>query len=49
VYSETRIRGVYFEEPAQVSAYRDVLTRLQVRADKPEDFPGWVKKTMKDL
>lgn len=49
VYVEGRVRGVYYEEPVQVTAYRDALTRLQVRADKPEDFPAWIKRTMKDL
>jgi transcriptional regulator with XRE-family HTH domain len=49
VYVEGRVRGVYYEEPPQVMAYRDVLTRLRVQADKPEDFPGWVRKAMKDL
>ncbi|MFE2750883.1 helix-turn-helix transcriptional regulator [Actinosynnema sp. NPDC059335] len=49
VYVEGRVRGVYYEEPAQVLAYRDALTRLQMRADKPEDFPRWVKEAMKDL
>jgi transcriptional regulator with XRE-family HTH domain len=49
VYVEGRVKGVYYEEPIHVMAYRDALTRLQVRADKPEDFPGWIKRTMKDL
>jgi transcriptional regulator with XRE-family HTH domain len=49
VYTETRVKGVYHEEPAQVMVYRDALTRLHVRADKPEDFPGWVGKAMKEL
>jgi transcriptional regulator with XRE-family HTH domain len=49
VYTETRVKGVYHEEPAQVMAYRDALTRLRVRADKPEDFAGWTQKAMKEL
>ncbi|MBB5807318.1 transcriptional regulator with XRE-family HTH domain [Saccharothrix ecbatanensis] len=49
VYTETRAKGVYYEEPAQVMLYRDALTRLRVQADKPEDFARWVKQTAKDL
>lgn len=49
VYIESRVKGVYYEEPDQVMAYRDALTRLRVRADKPEDFPAWAKKAMKEL
>jgi transcriptional regulator with XRE-family HTH domain len=49
VYTETRVKGVYHEEPAQVMTYRDTLTRLRVKADKPEDFEGWARKAMKEL
>lgn len=49
VYTETRVKGIYHEEPAQVMTYRDTLTRLRVRADKPEDFAGWARKAMKEL
>lgn len=49
VYTETRAKGVYYEDPTQVMTYRDALTRLRVQADKPEDFARWVKQTAKDL
>ncbi|NUT50527.1 MAG: helix-turn-helix domain-containing protein [Saccharothrix sp.] len=49
VYTETRVKGIYHEEPAQVMAYRDALIRLRVRADKPEDFAGWGQRVMKEL
>ncbi len=49
VYVEGLVKAAYFEESAQVRAYRDAVTRLRVLADKPQDFPQWVKKAMKHL
>jgi len=38
VYVETRIRGIYYEEPPQVTEYRRVFERLQVQALGPDEF-----------
>ncbi|ROP38793.1 hypothetical protein EDD40_4157 [Saccharothrix texasensis] len=48
VCAETRVEGVYHEEPARVMTYRDALTRLRVGAGTPEDCAGRARKAMKE-
>ena len=37
VYVETRARGIYYEDPPQVTEYRRVFERLQVQALRPDE------------
>lgn len=37
VYVETRARGIYYEDPLQVTEYRRVFERLQVQALRPDE------------
>lgn len=44
VYVETRIRGIYYEDPAQVTEYRRVFERLQMQARRPDESRGALAK-----
>jgi transcriptional regulator with XRE-family HTH domain len=48
-FVEDRIKGHYYEEQEQLTTYRNVLTRLQVQAIKPEDTPDYLQQLAKDL
>jgi hypothetical protein len=37
VYVQTRLKGVYYEEPVEIDEYRQTLTRLQAEAVTPAD------------
>ena len=37
VYVETRIRGIYYENPAEVTDFRRVFERLQTQALRPDE------------
>jgi transcriptional regulator with XRE-family HTH domain len=44
VYVETRVRGIYFEDPAEIQLYRQALTRLQVHALNPDESPAMIQR-----
>jgi hypothetical protein len=37
VYVQTRLKGVYYEEPVEIDEYRQTLTRLQAEALTPAE------------
>ncbi|MGH8572265.1 MAG: helix-turn-helix domain-containing protein [Gammaproteobacteria bacterium] len=39
VFVQNRLKGVYYEEPAEIDEYRQTLTRLQAQALTPADSP----------
>lgn len=49
VYAEDLVTAHYHEEPDQILAYRNALTRLQVRAVRPEDTPAFIDQIAKDV
>lgn len=49
VYAETKIRGYYYEEPEELVAYRDALTRLRVQAIKPGKSPAFIHRVAEEL
>ena len=49
VYVEDHIKAHYYEEPDQLTKYRNALTRLRIQATKPEDTPAWLHRLAKDL
>ncbi|MDR7303324.1 helix-turn-helix domain-containing protein [Haloactinomyces albus] len=49
VYAETRVRGIYYEEPEEVMNYRDVLTRLRVKACDQPDSLALINRIAKEL
>ena len=44
VYVETRVRGIYYEDPAEIQLYRQALTRLQVQALNPDESPAMIQR-----
>ncbi len=49
VYVETRVRGVYYENPAEIQLYRQALTRLQVQALNPDESPAMIQRIAEKL
>jgi transcriptional regulator with XRE-family HTH domain len=49
VYVETRVRGVYYEDPAEIQLYRQALTRLQVQALNPDESPAIIQGIAENL
>jgi transcriptional regulator with XRE-family HTH domain len=49
VFVEDRIRGHYYEEPQQLTRYRNDLTRLRVQATKPEETASYLHQLAKEL
>lgn len=50
VYVETRIRGSFYEEPGEITIYRDALARLQAEsALKPEESITFIKQLVKEI
>jgi hypothetical protein len=49
VYVQTKIKGYYYEEPEELSAYRDAMTRLQVQAITPEQSPAFIHRVAEEL
>lgn len=39
VYVQNRLKGVYYEEPAEIDEYRQILTRLRAEAVTPAELP----------
>ncbi len=48
-YVETRIQPIYYEEPQEITVYRDVLTRLQVQALTPDESRSFIQHAAEDL
>lgn len=48
-YIETRVRGIYYEDPAEIALYRAALTRLQVQAITPERSPDAILQITKEI
>jgi hypothetical protein len=48
VFVEDRVRGHFYEEPDQLMAYRNDLSRLRVQALKPEESLGFLQQLVKD-
>jgi transcriptional regulator with XRE-family HTH domain len=49
VYVETRVRGIYHEDPAEIQSYRRALTRLQVQALTPDESPAMIQRIAEEL
>ncbi|MDQ3764954.1 MAG: helix-turn-helix domain-containing protein [Actinomycetota bacterium] len=49
VYVETRVRGIYYEDPAEIQLYRQALSRLQVQALSPEESPAVIQRIAEEL
>lgn len=49
VYVQTKIRGYYYEEPTEIAAYRDTMTRLQVQAITPDKSPAFIQRVAEEL
>jgi transcriptional regulator with XRE-family HTH domain len=49
VYVETRVRGIYYEDPAEIQLYRKALTRLQVHALTPDESPAMIQRIADEL
>jgi transcriptional regulator with XRE-family HTH domain len=49
VYVETRVRGIYYEDPAEIQSYRQALTRLQVQALSPDESPAMIQRIAEEL
>jgi transcriptional regulator with XRE-family HTH domain len=49
VYVETRVRGIYYEDPAEILLYQQALTRLQVQALTPEASPAMVMQIAEEF
>lgn len=44
VFVQNRLKGVYYEEPVEIDAYRQTLTRLQAEAVTPADSPNVIAR-----
>jgi len=49
VFVEDLVTGYYHEEPNQILAYRNALTRLRVQAIKPHDASTFIDQIAKDM
>ncbi|MGH3973621.1 MAG: helix-turn-helix domain-containing protein [Pseudonocardiaceae bacterium] len=49
VYVETRVRGIYYEDPAEIQLYRQALIRLQVQALNPDESPAMIQRIAEKL
>ncbi len=49
VYVDNRVRGIYYEDPAEILLYRQVLTRLQVQAISPEESPAMIEQIAEEI
>lgn len=49
VYVETRVRGIYYEDPTEIQLYRQALTRLQVQALTPDESPAMIQRIAEEL
>ncbi|MPZ65241.1 MAG: helix-turn-helix domain-containing protein [Pseudonocardiaceae bacterium] len=48
-YVETRVRGIYYEDPAEILLYRQALTRLQVQALDPEESRDAINRIAQEM
>lgn len=48
-YVETRVQGIYYEAPQQVTEYRRVFERLQMQALRPDGSPAALTEFAKEL
>ncbi|GAB3284260.1 helix-turn-helix domain-containing protein [Parasphingorhabdus pacifica] len=49
VYAETRVKGIYYENPETVLRYREVLTRVRDVACTPSETPHRIEQAAKEL
>jgi transcriptional regulator with XRE-family HTH domain len=49
VYTESKIKGTYHEEPADIDRYRDTLHRAQLQASNPEDSAAILTRRLAEL
>lgn len=49
VFVEDHVKGHYYEEPEQLTTYRNALTRLRIQATKPEDTVAYLHQLAKEL
>jgi transcriptional regulator with XRE-family HTH domain len=49
VYVETRAKGYYYEEPAELARYHDAMTRLRVQALKLGRTPAFINRIAEEL
>lgn len=49
VYVETRVRGLYFEQPHELQEYAQVLNHLRVLARPPEESSRLIDKIRKEI
>lgn len=49
VYVQTKIKGYYYEEPQELSTYRDAMTRLQVQALTPKQSSAFIHQVAEEL
>lgn len=48
-YVESRIRGTYYEDPAEIMTYRNTLRRIQVQARTPEETRALLIRRIEEL
>ncbi|ONI70886.1 hypothetical protein ALI144C_50825 [Actinosynnema sp. ALI-1.44] len=49
VYVETRVRGVFFEEPGELQEYRKVVSHLRVLAESPKESQRLIDRMRKGI
>lgn len=49
VYSETRVKGIYYETPEEVMRYRAVLTQLRTASCEPRESLRLIERTAKEF
>ncbi|MBE1464126.1 helix-turn-helix domain-containing protein [Kibdelosporangium phytohabitans] len=49
VYVETRVRGLFFEEPAELQDYRQVMNHLRVQARSPKESSRLIDQIRKGI
>jgi len=48
-YTESKIRGCYYEEAAEVMTYRNTLRRIQIQAQTPQDSQTMLIRRIEEL
>lgn len=49
VYVETRVRGLFFEEPHELQVYTQVMNHLRVQAQPPEESTRLIERIRKEI
>lgn len=49
VYVDTRVKGYYYEQPEEITAYRSAMRHLQVQACQPQEAPAVIRQIAKEL